>query len=153
MFAQSWVQYMLVFLNLVCKQFGRKEILFNQCGKRSNCRLTFDECLKLVVKSWIIFFRTNFSKNDVQRFFWLKSVTTTRISKYGEFVSFDEKQFTELYCLNDWLPICKHQRFWCIMLIMSTNVEYLIDHHIKWYTKYPNWCTAIQYESNFESWR
>ena len=56
--------------------------------------------------------------------------------KYLDFVSIDEKQLTELYCLigiSDWFAIVNNFEHAIVKLIKITNIEHLSNQHIGWY--------------------
>ena len=57
------------------------------------------ECLKFMVKPWIMIFCKYASKNGVLRILYLILTTTKANMKYLDFDSVDEKQVTEIHCL------------------------------------------------------
>ena len=64
------------------------------------------ECLKFMVKSWILILCIYFSENGVPRILYL--LLAKGILKNLLFVSFDGKQVTDKYCLigtSDWFAI------------------------------------------------
>ena len=50
MFVQCWVQYLLPFLHLFVEKMKKREILFNQCGKRGNCGLIIEGMFDVLCK-------------------------------------------------------------------------------------------------------
>ena len=62
----------------------------------------------LMVKSCSLIFCLYFSNNGVPTILYLLSATTKRIMKHPNFVSNDENQVTEIYCLigtSGWFAI------------------------------------------------
>ena len=107
-----------------------------------------------MMEAWQSIFCAYFSTNGVPRKEYLISATAKRIMKNRDFFSVDEKQVYRNILFNwSFHFIRNSQRFWCIMLIMSTNNEQWNDQQLDWNIRDPNRCTATKKESNLQAWR
>ena len=107
MFVQFWVKNMMAFWNYLIKYEKKKKLSLISVVKEAIVVWFLKECL-MFMETWKLIFCVFFSKNGVTRILDLTSSTAKGIMKYLEFVSTNEKQVTETYCLigtSDWFPI------------------------------------------------